>query len=113
MIFKGLRALDEVIVTVSYDDGAVEELDPAYDQHIYTPDSFDWGADTKGAHQLALAIAVEMNRSATGLYSLDNQADLLTKILVKLPNQKWVLTEEQIMSVSLERAYDNDRCQYS
>src|ERR1035437_815533 len=101
MIFRGYRAEGETFVTVSYANGRVgEELDPAYDHYIHTSDDFDWGVNSRGAHQLALAIAVEM-----GLGDAE-QAELLHRIIVKLPNQKWQLTGAQILSVYTDCPYD-------
>lgn len=88
-IYQGTRGEDGCVVTVN---GA--PLDPRTDIRRYSSDSFEWGYEGSGPHQLALAILA--NHYGDDARAQSSSRLFMEVLIAELKGDEWKLTDEQV-----------------
>jgi hypothetical protein len=107
-VYQGTRT-DHGVAIVVEENGEFRSLDPRHDLRSLSSEGFEWGDGSRGSLQLALALAADVlvdDDKAQNLYQR-----LIHKLVGRLPDDGWVLTENRIRAVidAIENAKTRSR----
>lgn len=92
--YTGHRTESGCAVVVSDEDGGSRGLDPRFDLRNHSPTGFEWGYGGSGPAQLALALAADV--LADDEAALDVYQRLKFRVVGRLPEEGWTLTEVEL-----------------
>lgn len=103
-IYRGYRKMQlgldgqpvtcKCVVTVEDGGSTTVPLDPRLDIRNHSPSGFEWGYGGSGPAQLALALVADCCGEAQAIPTVYQK--FKAKVIARLPNDGWVLTEEDI-----------------
>jgi hypothetical protein len=96
--YTGHRTENGCAVVV-LDEGGSRGLDPRFDLKTHSPTGFEWGYGGSGPAQLALALALAADVLGDDEVALDVYQRLKFKVVGRLPEGGWALTEVELAAV--------------
>ncbi len=105
--YHGHRTDDDGYAVVVEENGSSHGLDPRFDLRVHSPVGFSWGYGGSGPAQLALALATDVlgdDDRARSVYQ-----KLKFRLIGRLPEDGWTLTEDRIRTVIEELEQERSR----
>ncbi len=92
--YHGIRTENGPSIVVEEEQEQCHGLDPRHDLRTHSVAGFDWACSESGSAQLALALAADVladDKRALKVYQRLN-----ARLIQRLPEEEWMLTESEI-----------------